>query len=130
MVALKLGLALLTLTVSVSAAPPLLEARQAITTLSTSQITAFRPFTHYASTAYCNPSTTLNWTCGANCDANPTFKPVASGGDGNGTQFCKQIHKSHSHYGLIRSYCVGYVGYDPTLETVIVAHQGTNRSAM
>ena len=126
MVALKLGLALLTLTVSVSAAPPLLEARQAITALSTSQITAFRPFTHYVTAAYCDPSTTLNWTCGANCDANPTFKPVASGVDGTGEQYCKQIQTSCSRPGLIHSHCEGYVGYDPTLETVIVAHQGTD----
>ncbi|KAI0085773.1 lipase [Irpex rosettiformis] len=107
MAALKLGLALLTLAVSVSAVP--LEPRQSISALSTSQISTFKPFTHYASTAYCNPSTTLTWSCGSNCQANPTFKPVASGGDGNGTQFW-------------------YVGYDPTLKTVVVAHQGTDTS--
>ncbi|KAI0825734.1 lipase [Irpex lacteus] len=107
MAAFKLGLALLTLAVSVSAVP--LDPRASISTLSTSQITSFRPYTHYASTAYCQPSTTLTWACGANCNANPTFKPVASGGDGSGTQFW-------------------YVGYDPTLKTVIVAHQGTDTS--
>jgi hypothetical protein len=87
MAALKLGLALLTLAVSASAVP--LEARQAISALSTSQITAFRPFTNYASTAYCNPTTTLTWTCGVNCEANPSFIPVASGGDGDDVQFCE-----------------------------------------
>ncbi|KAI0825738.1 lipase [Irpex lacteus] len=105
--AFKLGLALLTLAVSVSAVP--LEARQSISALSASQIGSFKPFTFYASTAYCDPSTTLTWSCGANCGANPSFKPVASGGDGDGTQFW-------------------YVGYDSTLETVIVAHQGTDPS--
>jgi len=38
--------------------------RQAITTLSPPEIDAFAPFTHFASTAYCNPSATIEWTCG------------------------------------------------------------------
>ncbi|KAH9970959.1 Alpha/Beta hydrolase protein [Lactifluus volemus] len=80
--------------------------RQAITTLSSTQIDAFAPFTNFASAAYCNPSTTGNWSCGANCDANPDFQPVASGGDGDITQFW-------------------FVGFSPSLSTVIVAHQGT-----
>ncbi|KAJ6547865.1 hypothetical protein B0H10DRAFT_1969465 [Mycena sp. CBHHK59/15] len=44
-----------------------------------------------------------------NCDANPGFHPVASGGDGDAVQFW-------------------YVGVDSTLGTVIVAHQGTDPS--
>ncbi|KAG6909384.1 hypothetical protein DXG01_000827 [Tephrocybe rancida] len=102
-----------TVTVSVQAAPlrttrPI--RRQDVTafaTLSTSEISSFRPFTHYASTAYCQASETKDWSCGANCDANPTFQPVASGGDGDDVQFW-------------------YVGVDPTLNTVVVAHQGTD----
>ncbi|KAF8439937.1 Alpha/Beta hydrolase protein [Boletus edulis BED1] len=88
-------------------ANPSLSARQSITVLTTSQIDYFTPYTWYASTAYCTPSQTLAWNCGANCEANPDFKPVASGGDGNSVQYW-------------------YVGYDPSLDTVIVAHQGTN----
>lgn len=38
--------------------------RQSITTLSTAQISAFKPFTFFASAAYCQPSTTINWSCG------------------------------------------------------------------
>jgi len=85
--------------------------RQSITTLSSAQVSVFKPYSFYASTAYCNPSTTINWSCGANCNANPGFKPIASGGDGSGTQFW-------------------YVGYDPTLKTIIVAHQGTDTSQL
>lgn len=62
--------------------------RQAITTLGTAQIDAFTPYTHFASTAYCSPASTLAWNCGTNCQANPSFEPVASGGDGDETQFC------------------------------------------
>ncbi|EKM50556.1 uncharacterized protein PHACADRAFT_152637 [Phanerochaete carnosa HHB-10118-sp] len=92
-------------------AAPSLEARQSITPLSTATIESFKPFTFYASTAYCQPSETLTWTCGANCEANPSFKPVASGGDGSDVQFW-------------------YVGFDPTLNTAIVSHQGTNTSSI
>jgi hypothetical protein len=38
--------------------------RQAITTLSDGQISAFAPFTHFAAAAYCKPPTTLTWSCG------------------------------------------------------------------
>ncbi|KAF8075186.1 alpha/beta-hydrolase [Lyophyllum atratum] len=88
-------------------AAPVLETRQSFTTLSTTQIANFRPFTSYASSAYCPASETLTWSCGANCDANPTFQPIASGGDGDDVQFW-------------------YVGFDPTLKTVILGHQGTD----
>lgn len=80
-----------------------------VTTLSSAQISAFRPFTYYAGAAYCSPATTRNWSCGANCNANSGFIPTASGGDGALTQYW-------------------YVGYDPTLQSVIVAHQGTDAS--
>jgi len=95
---------------SANAAPAIVEfsKRQSITALTSAQIAAFKPFTHFASTAYCNPSTTINWSCGgmiiedwsgillsswrlflANCAANPDFIPVASGGDGSSVQFCE-----------------------------------------
>jgi hypothetical protein len=38
--------------------------RQSITALSSTQISSFTPFTFFASAAYCNPSTTINFTCG------------------------------------------------------------------
>ncbi|KAG6332030.1 hypothetical protein ID866_7057 [Astraeus odoratus] len=84
-----------------------LSIRQAITALSTSQIDYYNPYTYYASAAFCSPDKTLTWSCGTNCQANSDFKPVASGGDGAIIQYW-------------------YVGYDPNLSTVIVAHQGTD----
>lgn len=68
------------------------QSTSAITALSTTQITAFRPYTHYASTAFCSPNVTRTWTCGANCQANPSFEPIAAGGDGSVTQFCTLFH--------------------------------------
>ena len=45
-------------------ANPLRRQTASITALSDSQISAFEPFSFYASTAYCQPSTILNWSCG------------------------------------------------------------------
>ncbi|KAF4612438.1 hypothetical protein D9613_004374 [Agrocybe pediades] len=83
--------------------------RQSITALTSSQISAFKPFTFFASTAYCQPANTLAWNCGANCNANADFIPTASGGDGSSVQFW-------------------YVGFSPSQGSVIVAHQGTDTS--
>ncbi len=77
-----------------AAALPAAEKRQGIVALTTTQIAAFRPYTHYASTGYCSPKSTLAWNCGANCDANPQFVPVASGGDGVITQFCESCTRA------------------------------------
>ncbi|KAJ7227558.1 lipase [Mycena rebaudengoi] len=63
------------------AAPPL-SLRQSITTLSAAQISAFKAYTFYASAGHYTSVSTLTWTCGVPCAANPTFEPVASGGDG------------------------------------------------
>lgn len=76
------------------ALPTSISPRASITDLSTTQISSFKPYTFYASTAYCNAAETLAWNCGAKCEANPTFVPTASGGDGVIEQFCEycQLH--------------------------------------
>jgi hypothetical protein len=48
---------------TVQAAPSLVP-RQSITTLTPAQVSAFKPYTYYASTAYCKPAATLAWNCG------------------------------------------------------------------
>ena len=40
---------------------------QNITPLNTAQISVFTPFMYFASAAYCNPNTTINWSCGGTC---------------------------------------------------------------
>ena len=79
-----------------SAAPVLQSKRQAdnITALSTAQVSAFRPYSYYATTGYCRPNETITWSCGTNCDANPDFIPVASGGDGDSVQNCAWFPKA------------------------------------
>ncbi len=60
--------AALALIASLASASPLqssvLERRQSVTTLTSAQVSAFKPYTFYASASYCQPSTTLTWTCG------------------------------------------------------------------
>ena len=63
--------------------------RQSITTVSQSQIASYTPYSYYASAGYCSASATISWTCGANCEANPSFEPLASGGDGVDVQYCE-----------------------------------------
>ncbi|KAJ7912363.1 hypothetical protein B0H13DRAFT_1874872 [Mycena leptocephala] len=91
---------------SLATAAPSLTARQAITSLTSAQISAFKPYSFYAAAGFCSPASTMAWNCGANCDgANPAFHPVKSGGDGDSVQFW-------------------FVGVDSNLGTVIVSHQG------
>jgi len=40
---------------------------QAHTTLSSTQVESFRPYSLYAAAAYCQPSQTLSWSCGGQC---------------------------------------------------------------
>jgi len=101
---------LFTIILSVSlltGAAPNVATRQALTALSSAQISAFTPYSFFAAAGYCSPSTTINWSCGADCNANPGFVPIASGGDGDDIQFW-------------------FVGFDPALSTVVVSHQGTD----
>ncbi|KAI0278658.1 lipase class 3 family protein [Russula brevipes] len=79
--------------------------RQAITTLSLAQVESFKPYSLYAAAAYCPLAQT--WSCGASCAGNPTFQLYDSGGNGGSVQFW-------------------FVGWDPNLSSVIVAHQGTD----
>ncbi|KAJ3571300.1 hypothetical protein NP233_g3843 [Leucocoprinus birnbaumii] len=78
--------------------------------VSTAQVASFRPYSIYAAVPGCGVSSILAWNC-AKCSSNPQFTPVAAGGDGGAVQFW-------------------YVGYDPTLDTVIVSFQGTDAEKM
>ncbi|KAJ7589465.1 lipase [Mycena floridula] len=94
------------LTASVVHTSPLVSLT-AITTLPSSKTLQYNPYTSYASAAYCKPLTIAAWNCGANCRANPSFLPTASGGNGGTVQYW-------------------FVGWDPVLKTVVVSHQGTD----
>jgi len=86
---------------SVSAAPTALEIRDGITALTASAVAAFKPYTQFASVAYCSPSQTVNWTCGPRCEELPGFIPYGSGGDGDNEQFCVNWTQCFSQVYLI-----------------------------
>ncbi|KAI0269945.1 alpha/beta-hydrolase [Gloeopeniophorella convolvens] len=98
---------ILTLGAYAAAAPSRFVSRTGVTTLSSTDISAFAPFTQFARAAYCPSSKIQGWQCGQACDALPGFQPTLTGGDGSGTQLF-------------------FVGFWPTESAVVVAHQGTN----
>ena len=66
-----------------------------------------------------------------NCQANPNFEIFDAGGDGNAIQFCMNVRRAvnfTSSVVCLLTPSIGFVGYDPDLDTVIVAHQATNTS--
>ncbi|KAL1746148.1 alpha/beta-hydrolase [Schizophyllum fasciatum] len=80
--------------------------RRETTKLSPEEIDGFTPYAQYALSAYC-PDNIDKWQCGSSCEANSDFEISANGGDG----------AEHQYY---------YVGFSPSLKTIIVAHEGTD----
>ncbi|KAF8842167.1 alpha/beta-hydrolase [Paxillus ammoniavirescens] len=78
-----------------------------LTAVTPSQLAGFAPYTEFARAAYCPPSIVQGWQCGEACQAVPGFQVSLTGGDGNAIQYY-------------------YVGYWPSENTVVVAHQGTD----
>ncbi|TRM58502.1 Alpha/Beta hydrolase protein [Schizophyllum amplum] len=77
-----------------------------VTTLTADAIAGFAPYTEFAAAAYC-PQGIETWQCGDSCTANGDFELYGYGGDGGDVQYY-------------------YLGYSPSLQTIIVAHQGTD----
>ncbi|KAG9111083.1 hypothetical protein FRC07_008092 [Ceratobasidium sp. 392] len=95
--------------VATSVALPAPVPRAGVTTLTATQVSSYKPYALLARAAYCPASKTATWSCGAACNDLPGFIPYASGGDGVVTPFW-------------------YVGYYPTLKSVVVSNQGTDAS--
>ncbi|KAI0336577.1 alpha/beta-hydrolase [Cubamyces sp. BRFM 1775] len=89
-----------------AAALPTHHAR-AVTPVSSADLAGLAPYTQFARAAYCDPSKTANWSCGEACSANAGFQTALTGGDGDATQYY-------------------FVGYWPSQNAVVVAHQGTD----
>ncbi|KAJ3934022.1 MAG: Alpha/Beta hydrolase protein [Lentinula lateritia] len=92
-------------TLSSCLATPLAMGRRTVTSLSTAQFSSFAPYTQFARAAYCDGF--QDWTCGAACDANADFEVSLAGGDDSD----------------IQNY---FVGFSPSLSSIIVAHEGTD----
>ncbi len=85
---LRAATAVLAAGVAVATPAPHLKRAAAITQVSQSQMDSFTAIAHYASASYCTPSSTLAWDC-TSCQANPSFQPIASGGNGVTVQYCE-----------------------------------------
>ncbi|KDR82668.1 hypothetical protein GALMADRAFT_151734 [Galerina marginata CBS 339.88] len=81
------------------------------TEFSPGLLAALQPFSLFAAAAYCVPSSVQTWDCGDFCARLPGFEPTLVGGDGNAVQFF-------------------FVGYWPQENAVVVAHQGTDPTAL
>ncbi|KAG1751228.1 Alpha/Beta hydrolase protein [Suillus lakei] len=78
-----------------------------VTQMSSIQLADLAPYTQFARAAYCSPTIVTGWQCGQACEAVPGFEVSLTGGDDNNIQYY-------------------YVGYWPTENTVVVAHEGTD----
>ncbi|KAH7928461.1 alpha/beta-hydrolase [Leucogyrophana mollusca] len=92
-----------------SLAPPVLARDEVtvVTTMTSAQLADLAPYTEFARAAYCSPSIVDGWQCGEACEAVPGVEISLTGGDGDAIQYY-------------------YVGYWPTENSVVVAHQGTD----
>ena len=79
------------------------------------------------------PVLTHRFPCPDRCEANPNFEVFTNGGDGAKVQFCAHIHRAVSFLFLV--ICIlmpstGFVGFDDTMNSIIVAHQGTDKKKL
>ncbi|KAG2155976.1 Alpha/Beta hydrolase protein [Suillus bovinus] len=81
-----------------------------VTKMSATDVADLTPYAHFAHVAYCSPYTVNEWNC-ASCLELSDFEVSLAGGDGDDIQFY-------------------YVGYWPTKNTVVVAHQGTDLTSV
>ncbi|KJA29030.1 hypothetical protein HYPSUDRAFT_33536 [Hypholoma sublateritium FD-334 SS-4] len=107
-IALSTSLAVLTLIAGVAhASPGVVLQRRSVTPLTASQLGSLAPFTQFARAAYCPTAELQSWNCGEACAANSDFEPTLVGGDGNDIQ-------------------IYFVGFSPSQQSIIVAHEGTD----
>jgi len=76
--------------------------------ISVNDISDFARIAQFTRAAFCTTPVVQKWACGEACDANPQTQPIIAGGDNAETpQF--------------------FVAFDPPSNSVVVAHQGTDR---
>ncbi|KAI0271128.1 Alpha/Beta hydrolase protein [Russula aff. rugulosa BPL654] len=80
-------------------------------TLTQDQIVSTDTYANYAAAVKCGPQNLINWDCGFHCQANPHFELHEAGGDGAIVQFWM-------------------VGLDTAMNSIIVAHQGTDKTKL
>ncbi|PPQ63476.1 hypothetical protein CVT24_005133 [Panaeolus cyanescens] len=102
-----ISVAILCATAAFAAPAPVVLEERSVTALSSGDLASLAPFTQFARAAYCSTSKLQNWQCGDACNANSDFQVTLVGGDGNAVQ-------------------IFFVGFSPSQNSVIVAHEGTD----
>ncbi|KAG1906642.1 Alpha/Beta hydrolase protein [Suillus fuscotomentosus] len=82
-----------------------------VTQMSSTDVADLKPYAEFARIAYCSPLIVGSWSCGKSCEALSDFKVSLTGGNDNSIQYY-------------------YVGYWPTKNTVVVAHEGTDPTSI
>ncbi|KAG1820718.1 Alpha/Beta hydrolase protein [Suillus variegatus] len=82
-----------------------------VTQMSSTDVADLKPYAEFARIAYCSPLMVGSWSCGRSCEALSDFKVSLTGGNDNSIQYY-------------------YVGYWPTKNTVVVAHEGTDPTSI
>ena len=120
---------------------------QNISFLNGREIEEFKPYSYYAAAAYCDPSDILKWSCGGRCHR-LTLKNIwqliyclssCAGSQWTAKETLISSLRLQVEMGTQSNFVrivitiwggtdhgAGFVGWDPTLSTVIVSHQGTN----
>ncbi|KAJ7722133.1 Alpha/Beta hydrolase protein [Mycena maculata] len=81
--------------------------KRAVTSISASQLSDLTPYIQFARSAYCPTDLLETWECDEACDAIPGFQPTLVGGNDDSIQDF-------------------FVGYWPSEDSIVVAHEGTD----
>ena len=105
------------------------------TPVPSNEITDFARIAQFARASYCSNPVVQKWECGEACDANPQTQPIIVGGDSEEIPRCKY----HPHLGIFYSaartltdirFSAVFVAFDPPSNSIVVAHEGTNRDSI
>jgi len=97
--------------------------------ISADEISDFARIAQFARASFCTTPVVEQWACGEACDANPQTQPIIAGGDNEEIPRCKydpHLGVFCSETQLIWSLAV-FVAFDPPSNSIVVAHQGTNK---
>lgn len=71
--------------------------------------------------------------CPAHCQATPNFELYTNGGDGGQNPFCAHVHQAVDFLLLVIYILIlskGFVGYDNSLDSIMVVHQGNDKKKL
>jgi hypothetical protein len=79
------------------------------------------------------PVLTHCFPCQDHCQATPNFELNSTGGNGDGVPYCAHVHQAVNFFFIVTFMLMlstGFVGYDKAINSIIVAHQGTDKKKL